>query len=525
MIEKIAFWPRSSGPGELEHRPAERAQEDRRPADLERLVGEADEVALAAERLDPAQLGAAEVEELVGGRVLDGDRVEDRAGPPRRRPRAAAASPQPGGPDLAGDPDHLRADRIELALGPGLDRRRRQLGSSGACGPASAANSSLPEAPLAVRRRQDDVAQVPLERVERGRARVRAPRAAGAGPRRRPRRRLPRPARPSAIASSTGPRSGPATGRAPSRCGGGRPAGRRARRRASGRRRATAGMPSSAPRDRRQPVGERRELAGDQREEARRRAGRPRPAGSRRPRGARSRRSGTRRARRAAGRDRPARRRREPGVVEARELARPAIDEREPRRPGRRRSRPATRPSWAWIPARSRSSGWRAKYSPRNASTRAAKSVTGWPPDRGLGVESTGRDPTPPRRAVRSRRDRRRAHRTRHARGPDRPPRAAQPRPRRRDWPRSASTPRSGAGRSPGPTTEAELRAWAEAALAQPRRRHGVPVRDARRRDRPADRQQPLHEHRPRASPARDRLDLGRAAPGSGAAPTARRSC
>ena len=44
VIAKNAFWPLSSGPGEIEHRAAEGAQEDRRPADVERLVGEADEV-------------------------------------------------------------------------------------------------------------------------------------------------------------------------------------------------------------------------------------------------------------------------------------------------------------------------------------------------------------------------------------------------------------------------------------------------------------------------------------------------
>ena len=43
----------------------------------------------------------------------------------------------------------------------------------------------------------------------------------------------------------------------------------------------------------------------------------------------------------------------------------------------------------------------------------------------------------------------------------------------------------------------------------RPRRGHRVPVRHDRRRDRAADRLQSLPEHCPRASPARNRVDLG----------------
>ena len=94
----------------VEHRPAERPQEDRRPADLERLVGQPDEVVLAAERLDPAELGAAEVEGLLGRRMLDRDGVEDALDDRRVIARNGQIR-APHRPDLASDPDHLGADR------------------------------------------------------------------------------------------------------------------------------------------------------------------------------------------------------------------------------------------------------------------------------------------------------------------------------------------------------------------------------------------------------------------------------
>ena len=66
-------------PGGIEHRAAEGTHEGRRPADVERFVCQPDQVALAAERLDPLELLAAEVEQLLGRRVVGGDRVEDAA--------------------------------------------------------------------------------------------------------------------------------------------------------------------------------------------------------------------------------------------------------------------------------------------------------------------------------------------------------------------------------------------------------------------------------------------------------------
>ena len=111
----------------IEHRPTERAQEDRGPADLEGILGQAHQVALATERLDPGELLAAPVQEVPGRLMLDGDRVEDR--PDRRavvgRRLAIGA---PGRPELAGDPDHLGPDRHVLALRAFEDPGRAQLG-------------------------------------------------------------------------------------------------------------------------------------------------------------------------------------------------------------------------------------------------------------------------------------------------------------------------------------------------------------------------------------------------------------
>ena len=113
MIAKNVVWPLSSGPGRDEHRAAEGAQEDRRPADVERLVGQADEVALRAEGLDPGVLGAAEIEQVVGSRVLRRDRVEhaaDEAAVVGGRGSSGRATSATG----RGESDHLAADGREL---------------------------------------------------------------------------------------------------------------------------------------------------------------------------------------------------------------------------------------------------------------------------------------------------------------------------------------------------------------------------------------------------------------------------
>ena len=148
-------------PGRAEHRAAEGAQEDRRPLDLERLVGQADQVVLGAERLDPGVLGAAEVEQVVGLRVLQRDRVEDAADEAalvvRDRPAAA-----PRRPELAGEADHLGTDGDVLALRAGQDPLRRQ-GLRAHRVPHLGREQLAPEAALALAGGEDDVAQVGLE--------------------------------------------------------------------------------------------------------------------------------------------------------------------------------------------------------------------------------------------------------------------------------------------------------------------------------------------------------------------------
>ena len=234
-------------PGRRQHRAAERAQEDRRPADLERLVGEADEVALAAERLDPGVLLAAEVEQVVGRRVLGGDRVEDAADERRRRRRDGASTRAPGRPQLArrGGPSRP---------GPPRTRARPRPGSAPGVSVSErivwrifAANSVGAEPALAVARGQDDVAQVGLER---GRAAARAVAAAAV-----------RRGRTAATAgSSSAPRPRPAASASamsssiPASCLSAvsvwnRPTGRSAHRRRASPRAAssTAGSPSSRP--------------------------------------------------------------------------------------------------------------------------------------------------------------------------------------------------------------------------------------------------------------------------------------
>jgi hypothetical protein len=65
--------------GGAEHRATERAQKDRRPLDLERLIGKTDQVLLRAERFDAGVLDPTEVEQVIGCRVLERDRIEHAA--------------------------------------------------------------------------------------------------------------------------------------------------------------------------------------------------------------------------------------------------------------------------------------------------------------------------------------------------------------------------------------------------------------------------------------------------------------
>ena len=265
VIAKNAFWPLSSGPGDDSIAPPNERRKTGVQLDLERLVGEADEVALAAERLDPGVLLAAEVEQVVGLRVLGGDGVEDAADERLLVVRAAAAraarsarARARAGPSRPGPRTYSRSAAARIRSGVsvvGAHRVAHLLGEQ-----------RRAEAALAVARGQDDVAQVGLE-------------GGHGGPRGRGRRVEPRrqggdggsvaaaasaAASASAISSSMPGRAGAARSRS-----GTAPTGRPA-------------CPTSVvaggvehrrqrlqpPGGRRQPVGERRELAGREREQA-----------------------------------------------------------------------------------------------------------------------------------------------------------------------------------------------------------------------------------------------------------------
>ena len=259
VIAKNAFWPLSSGPGDDSIAPPKARRKTGVQLDLERLVGEADQVALAAERLDPGGLLAAEVEQVVGLRVLGGDRRRGRRGRARRSSSGSGPVGAPGRPQVAGQADHLGADRARTRARP---RRRIRSGVSvvGAHRVAHLRGEQVaPEAAFAVARRQDDVAQVGLEgghgrlRAVSAAARRRGISAATAGSSARAsappreRRRSARRCRPA--------------GAAPSRSGTGRPADRRCPTSVLARGLEDAPAALEPAGDGREPVGQRREFA------------------------------------------------------------------------------------------------------------------------------------------------------------------------------------------------------------------------------------------------------------------------
>ena len=153
----------------VEHRSAERPQEYGRPHDLERFVGHAEDVPLAAERLDPPELRAAEVEEVLRLLVLSGDRVEDRPDglglggrlAPGRCGRRQRPIRFPDRPRLAREADHLGPNRGVLALGALEHLVRRQVDAERV---AKLGREEIrPEAALALSRRNDRVAEVVAE--------------------------------------------------------------------------------------------------------------------------------------------------------------------------------------------------------------------------------------------------------------------------------------------------------------------------------------------------------------------------
>ena len=173
MIAKNAFSPRSSGPGEIEHRATECPQEHRRPLDLQWLVGQADQVVLADEGLDAAVLLAAEIEQVRAGGVVGGDGIEHTTD--QRRVVALGRRRlvgEPCRPGVTGQADHLGANEIEFALGLLEDPFRRQLGRAHRMNHLAREHLRA-EARLALARGQDDVPQMGREVVERGTGRGR----------------------------------------------------------------------------------------------------------------------------------------------------------------------------------------------------------------------------------------------------------------------------------------------------------------------------------------------------------------
>ena len=152
-------------PWRVEHRATEAAQELRRPPDVERLVDERDHVVVAAERLDPGELRDAHIEELVGAGVIARDDVQGAAHQRRLVVRYGLAWSQLR-PQLRGQPEHLPADRGELALRDLEQRVRRRLGVAQRM--AELRREPLrPEETVTRRGGHDDLAKVDPERSDR----------------------------------------------------------------------------------------------------------------------------------------------------------------------------------------------------------------------------------------------------------------------------------------------------------------------------------------------------------------------
>ena len=235
-------------------------------------------------------------------------------------------------------------------------------------------------------------------------------------------------------------------------------------------------MPSSRAGDRRQAIGKRRKVAGDQREDA------------------------------VAEEIDPVER--APALLAQVDLGEPvggelgqqevAVDplvERQARLAGRRQlGRPAVVEGRAGPPGRPRSG---------RASGRRGRACRPMSPPSGQEAEVLGQERVDAsgevghgasvghvgwRASYDPARDRRLPHRARHPRGPPRPARAAHARPRPGPRRGRRSIRRSGAGRSPGRRSEADLRRVGRLDDRGPRRRHGAARSRRSTSRRPADR-------------------------------------
>ena len=475
VIEKNAFWPLSSGPGELSIAPPNA----RRKTGVQRISSGSSARPIRSRSRQNASIRAISARQKSSSssaaRVLGGDRVEDAADERRRRRRASGGRRAPRRPQLAGEPDHLGPDGHVVALG-------RPRGSAPASAPSSASCGAS------------------SRRTARGRAGPR-PRSPGRTTSRR-----------CASNAASAARAVSAAAREARQHGGDRGSSGGGLGRARARRRSAPSIPGSCASavsvwnretgrpgvtddrspggvddvgqalepsgDRGEPLGERRELPGEQREQAvaeevdplervpgllaelglgERGAASSSPISRSRSIASSAGELGHRRGTRPSQRS-----------MKARRSARPASVRSGQRRRGRGRRCP------------SRQVGWRRKNSARNASMRAAKSA------RAPRLDAIGRAgdrlaaPLPSPDVDRSSGSSRSSSRvgssasSRSAPDHSRRPRRGRLRPRA-----LALDDRSAAGRG-----RACVR-WFETALANADAGHGAPVRD-RRRARPA---------------------------------------
>ncbi len=310
------------------------------------------------------------LEEPVGCLVPLGDRVERGPHEGPRRSAGGLTGVEPG-PELPCQADHLGTDGVELAPRP-TPPARQALISTRSVWRSFAAKRSWPEAALALRRGEDDVAEVGRERLEGGLG-------CGGG-------RLqagPHGRQLALLVGVGGSGEGlPAEVADPRELGEGdlrvqaaAPAGPDCRRAARGPPPGRPGSPRSAlpPRPGARPAGRTRGRAGGG---SRRPAGRPRRVDPRPRRGARSRRTGTPPARRGRCRGRW------PGRESGRSAGSAANASVQRSTRATSACEPASvwsghSPSWSWLPTHVAKTGLARNRSAKRPWTSSSKVVTG----------------------------------------------------------------------------------------------------------------------------------------------------
>ena len=171
VMKKWLRWPLSERTRRVQEGAPVGAHEHRRPDDLERLLGQADDVVLAAERLDPGDLAVAPVDEV--RRAADAPRAIASS---TRVMSACAAASSPGatsgsgasgthcGQISRGQPEHLgprtarwsRPGPLEELLGGHVGAR--------ACGAASGRTGRVPRRPSPLARARTSVSSAVRKR-------------------------------------------------------------------------------------------------------------------------------------------------------------------------------------------------------------------------------------------------------------------------------------------------------------------------------------------------------------------------